>query len=83
MDQIIAHGYVAVAIADEEPPITATVDAQRGPAARAAHPDQISGLGVRFPRGAPNALVRRAFYNMTAESRAFFTPVLHCDLKEC
>ena len=39
------HGYVAVTIGDDEPPTTATVDAQQGPRPpRAAHPDQISGL---------------------------------------
>ena len=48
------HGYVAVTIADGEPPPAASVDAQRATDyVRATHPDEISGLGVRFPRGAP------------------------------
>ena len=43
------RGYVAVTIADEQPPAVANADAQQGTdAPPAARPDEISGLGVRF-----------------------------------
>ena len=48
-------GYVAVTIADDEPAATAIVDAQQdSELVRTGHPDEISGLRVRFPRCALN-----------------------------
>ena len=55
----LLSGYLAVTIVDRQPPAVATVDAQAdSDAPHMARLDEVSGLGVRFPRGAPNVLTR-------------------------